>query len=76
VKVANTQVGILWTKVGKGFMTIEFSHDLVDPKVMVNSTKKFASLFFWGRRKNSRFFSKKKDLKRSNLTERELGKYS
>jgi len=77
VKVANTQVGILWTKVGKGFMTIEFSHDLVDPKVMVNSTKKFTSLFFFGEDGNFRGFSqKKKDLKRSNLTKRELGKYS
>jgi len=25
--------------VGKGFMTIEFSHELVDPKVLVNSTE-------------------------------------
>jgi len=76
VKVANTQVGILWTKVGKGFMTIEFSHDLVDPKVMVNSTKKFTSLFFLGISEIFAEIFKKKDLKRSNLTKRELGKYS
>jgi len=62
--------------VGKGFMTIEFSHDLVDPKVMVNSTKKFASLFFLEKTEKFAVFFKKKDLKRSNLTERELGKYS
>jgi len=39
VKVANTQVRSLRTNVGKGFMTIEVSHELVDPKVMVNSTQ-------------------------------------
>jgi len=37
VKVANTQVGTLRTEVEKGFMTIEFSHESVDPKVPVNS---------------------------------------
>lgn len=63
VKVANTQVGILWTKVGKGFMTIEFSHDLVDPKVMVNSTKKFTSLYFLGKTEKIRGFSQKNRLK-------------
>lgn len=39
VKVANTQVGPLRANVGKGFMTMEVSHELVDPKVMVNSTQ-------------------------------------
>jgi hypothetical protein len=29
----------LRTDVGKGFMTMEVSHELVDPKVMVNSTQ-------------------------------------
>jgi len=40
VKVASTQVRTLRANVGKGFMTMEVSHELVDPKVMVNSTQK------------------------------------
>jgi len=44
VKVANTQVRTLRAYVGKGFMTIEFSHELVDPKVLVNSLRRAFSL--------------------------------
>jgi hypothetical protein len=37
VKVANTQVRSLRTYVGKGFMTIEVSHESAGPKQLVNS---------------------------------------
>jgi len=39
VVVANTQVRSLRTNVEKGFMTTAIGHELVDPKVKVNSMK-------------------------------------
>lgn len=46
VVVANTQVRTLRAKVGKGFVTIEISHELVDPKVLVNSTEHETSVLY------------------------------
>ena len=36
VVVANIQVRILKTEVGKGFMRTAFDHELVDPKTEIN----------------------------------------
>ena len=40
VVVANTQVRPLRANVEKGFMTTAIDHELVDPKVLVNSMNK------------------------------------
>lgn len=64
VKVANTQVRSLWTEVGKGFMTIEVSHELVDPKVMVNSTQLKKYLRAWKMSDNFQVFYMFAGLKR------------
>jgi len=47
VVVANIQVRILKTEVGKGFMRTPFDHELVDPKTKINLDNKiiFFSLF-------------------------------
>ena len=40
VVVANIQVRILKTEVGKGFMRTAFDHELVDPKTKINLANK------------------------------------
>ena len=44
VVVANIQVRILKTEVGKGFMRTAFDHELVDPKTKINLENKI--IFF------------------------------
>jgi len=51
VVVANIQVRILKTEVGKGFMRTPFDHELVDPKTKINLENKiifFSSFFLSG----------------------------
>ncbi len=40
VVVANIQVRIMKTEVGKGFMRTAFDHELVDPKTKINLANK------------------------------------
>ena len=45
VVVANIQVRILKTEVGKGFMRTPFDHELVDPKTKINLENKIIFFF-------------------------------
>ena len=63
VVVANIQVRILKTEVGKGFMRTAFDHELVDPKTKINLENKiifflFSSFFRggWGKEKIKDYF--------------------
>jgi len=46
VVVANIQVRILKTEVGKGFMRTAFDHELVDPKTKINLENKIIFFLF------------------------------
>jgi len=48
VVVANIQVRILKTEVGKGFMRTAFDHELVDPKAKINLANKIIVTILFG----------------------------
>jgi len=60
VVVANIQVRILKTEVGKGFMRTPFDHELVDPKTKINLENKiiFFSFILFSREEGERGKSK------------------